>query len=441
MSYILLFVYFGLLSLLIYRSEFYKTNNLKPVWIWGIFVSKFMAGIVLWAVYAFMYEGRATGDIFKYFDDGNIVFSALRENPIDYIRIVTGIGGDSPHLMKYYDTCYFWIKEHNYGLINDNRIVIRFNAIVRLFSMGNIHIHTLFMSFLSFTGLWAIFKVFEKQTKIHVILLVLIVFYFPSITFWTSGLLKEGLLIFGFGILFYAINKIIEGNAVYASIVIVLLFVIFLLYSKFYVLLAATPGFLFLFFNKYFGKWSMLIKFIVVHLLVFLLVWFSELIIGLSFPEILSLKQQDFVSYINSLKSVGSAIEIAELDGSFYNLLNNIPAALVNVVFRPTIFESKNLLMLMAAFENTLILLLIVFSIVFFRKQKINQPLLWFSFSFCFVLFSLIGLTTPVLGALVRYKTPALPFFGILLIYFIDVNKMKCFFVKIKLLTKLNRQN
>jgi hypothetical protein len=40
-----------------------------------------------------------------------------------------------------------------------------------------------------------------------------------------------------------------------------------------------------------------------------------------------------------------------------------------------------------------------------------------FCFTFTIVLFLIIGLTTPIIGAIVRYKIPALPFlvFGLLL--------------------------
>ncbi len=49
-------------------------------------------------------------------------------------------------------------------------------------------------------------------------------------------------------------------------------------------------------------------------------------------------------------------------------------------------------------------------------KLKIAQPDVWCCLSFITILFVLIGLTTPVLGALVRYKVPALPFVGIVIL-------------------------
>lgn len=431
MSYFLLILYFVVLTILVFKARFFQSDKLSSKWVWLIFVSKFIAGLFLWAIYAFLYEGRATGDIFKYFDDGNIIFSALRENPMDYFRMISGIGSDAPYLMKYYDTCSFWIKEFNYGLINDNRLVIRFNAIVRLISMGNIHIHTLVMSFLSFTGLWSIYKVFEKRLNVHSILLVAAIFYFPSVLFWTSGLLKEGLLTLGFGLMFYHFSKLISNEISKIGIVVFLLAVILLIFSKFYVLLAAIPGVLYLLLDKKTKIKSLALKLLISHGIFILIAWFSESIFGLSFPKILAVKQNDFVTYANSLAKVGSLIEMPLLEPTFKSIVVNIPQALINSFARPTIFESHNLFMGMAAIENLIVVIGIVLSILFFDRKSLQKPLFWFSLSFVFVLFALIGLTTPILGALVRYKVPALPFLGLVFIYIINGNKLESFIKKI----------
>lgn len=424
MSHILLFIYIAFFILIIRKCRFFKSDVISNFWISAIFLSKFIAGIILWAMYTYMFTERASGDIFKYFDDGNIIFYALRENPIDYLRMVTGIGGNAPHLMQYYDTCWYWIKEFNYGLINDNRIVIRFNAIVRLFSLGNIHIHTLFMSFISFTGLWGIYKVFETKIKTLNLLKVIAIFFFPSVFFWTSGLLKEGLLLLGFGLLFYHTDVYLNSKASIKGILVIIGCLFLLLLSKFYVLIAAVPGFLFLLLHKYSNIKSLTLKLILVHSIFIILAWFSEPLIGINFPNTIANKQHDFINQTNSMEDVGSAIEIGKLDSTFTTLIINTPPALYNSLFRPTVFEAKNKPMLMAAIENLFIVFLTLLSVVFFRRKHLNDPLFWFSVSFCVILFCLIGLTTPVLGALVRYKAPALPFLGMIFIYLIDTDKI-----------------
>jgi hypothetical protein len=445
MSYLLLIFYLAVFVYLIFKLKFFKTSLFSQYVVAVFFLLKFIGGIGVYLVYTHFYDSRISSDIFKYFDDGNIIYSSISYNPVDYLRMVTGIGGDAPHLYKYYDTCCFWIKDFNYGLFNDNRTVIRFNAIVRLFSAGNFHIHTLFMSFISFAGLWGIFKVFEnnisnlKELFLKKWLLVFVIFFFPSVYFWTSGVLKEGILMFAFGMLVYHFYGFIEtGNRV-KHILWVIISVLLLLISKFYILVAALPGLLFVTIISYSGNSKFYLKLFLSVSVFIMVAWFSGKILGIDFPAILAKKQNDFVAYINSLQYVGSKIDIPALKPEFKNIMANSPAAFFRTLFRPTVFEATNMMMLSAALENTLIIILLTGSILFFTVKNLKNPWLWFSLLFVLVLFTLSGLTTPVLGALVRYKTPALPFLGVAIIYLTDFEKIRSKFEVLKNLFLKNR--
>jgi hypothetical protein len=80
----------------------------------------------------------------------------------------------------------------------------------------------------------------------------------------------------------------------------------------------------------------------------------------------------------------------------------------------------------MACIENLLFILLFITLIFRFKKPEIsNQTIIIFSMLFVFTLYTLVGLTTPVLGAAVRYKVPALPFLLISIFLLYDVSKLK----------------
>ena len=429
MSYLLLIAYLFTIIYFIYNSKFYHSPLLSKYVPSIIFIAKFIGGIGVYLIYAKFYDARASSDIFKYFDDGNIIHSSLAQNPIDYLRMVTGIGADAPDLDKYYNTCAFWIKNFNYGLINDNRIVIRFNAIVRLFSMGNIHIHTLLMSFISFTGLWGIFKIFEHEilnndnSFYKRWILIVSVFFFPSVYFWTSGILKEGILMFAFGMFLYNIWKLTQYTHKTNPIIWIIVTSIILLFSKFYVLIAALPGIMFIAIILKYGNKHFALKLLSVIVIFITLSMLSKPMLGVSFANILANKQHDFINYVNSLNSVGSMIEIPILEPNIKSILVNSPSAFFRTLFRPSIFEANNLMSLMAAIENLLIAILLILTTIFFSKKALLNPWLWFSILFTVILFTLSGLSTPVLGALVRYKAPALPFLGVVFIYLFDFNR------------------
>ena len=422
---ILLSVFYTAIFLfLIYKMKFFKIEHISFKILSSIFILKILCGVSLTLIYTYYYQTRANADIFKYFDDGKILFSAIYENPLDYLRMVTGIDSDAPHLQKYYIQTNFWFKDFNYNLYNDNRTVIRFNAIVQLFSFGYFSVHTVFMSFLSFVGLTAIYKTFRTSLREKYIELLFAVYLVPSVLLWTSGVLKEGILMFALGLLVYSFyNLIIRKNKLWGIFNIsICLFILAI--SKFYVLLAAIPGLVLMLWLMKTHQKRPVLKFFIVHAFFFLLLIVSPKIIGYNAFEVISAKQRDFVKMVNASSDVGSAVKLPDLAPTPWGVIKNIPSAFVNSFFRPHIFEVYSPMVLLAAFENLIILILIIASFVFMKRNNTNKALLYFALSFVIILFLLSGLTTPVLGALVRYKSPALPFLFILFLFFIDKQKI-----------------
>jgi hypothetical protein len=126
------------------------------------------------------------------------------------------------------------------------------------------------------------------------------------------------------------------------------------------------------------------------------------------------------------LDSSGSKIKLIPLEPTLWSTAKGIPIALLNTLFRPTLWEVNNLLSLFAALENLLFLGLFIFVLLFFKFPKVEeQEIFIFCSSFVFILFVIIGLTTPVLGAMVRYKIPALPSLVMIFMILTDQNKWR----------------
>ena len=107
------------------------------------------------------------------------------------------------------------------------------------------------------------------------------------------------------------------------------------------------------------------------------------------------------------------------------DLVTSIPTAIANVFFQPTLFTIKNVLQLFSWIENMWLLVLIVVAILFFDKKIVLQKeVLVFCILFALIQFALIGLTTPVVGAMVRYKVTALPFLFTICMLCIDSEKL-----------------
>lgn len=385
-------------------------------------------------VYTYYYTDRLAADIYKYFDDSKIMFDALKTNPSHFFAMLTSINEDNETIMAYYDTMLNW---HKLDLVyNDNHILIRLNTILRLFSFGFFAVHTIVMSFISYSGLVALFHLFKNKLNCKNQVTFFLLLLTPSLLFWTSGMLKDGLLLGLFGLFIYQLDLIVN-NGINKKRIIWLLFLCFLLIQiKLYVLMIALPGI---------GLWLLLrnkelpvLKSIAVWIgtyVIFILILGNthRVIPQYDFPHMIAIKQYHFKRLAKNVES-GSYIEINEIGPSLGSIIKNAPNAFLTVLVRPHIFESKSPLTMLAALENAVIIILLLFSFLFLNFNKIKQADKLYLFSIIFVInmFILIGLVTPVMGAIVRYKTIALPFLMFIILYQInwDANKLVKYFSK-----------
>jgi len=425
MSYILLLAYFFLGLILIHQMKFFQLEQWGSKPIKWVFALKVISGTILALIYTHYYTDRSTADIFKYFDDSAILFNSLFSNPYDFLRMLSGIGSSSLDLQHYYEAMTSW--NNSDSVYNDNRNLIRLNALFRFFSFGNYHIHTVFMCFIALVGLTGLFKTLSRLVKNKNEEFLAAVFLLPSVLFWTSGVLKDGLMIFCFGILFYNIHQILSGTFRKRNLVAVLLTIAWLSILKLYILVITLPGFVLFFVFRY--KPKLLKQCFLIYLLTYL-AYFAVLfniyriLPDFDFAHMIYRKQFNFLNLISIMPS-GSAINIPLLDGSVWSIIKNSPEAFFTILARPFLWESNSLMILPAALENVLILVCIcICATNFKRNNELNKPLLYFSLFFVIILFTLTGLVTPVMGAFVRYKVPALPFLFVLLIMLYDRQKL-----------------
>ncbi len=493
MEILLTLTYLFLFIFLIFRIPFFKTEGLNPTGISIILCLKVFFGLILWAIYSFYYKDRSTADIFKYFDDSKIMFDAIHTQPSDYFRMLFGIGNNTPHFDPYYLKMNNWARQYESNLYNDSHTIIRFNALARLISLGYYQVHAVILSFLSLTGLVALYKCFAPMLPGRKKWVIGCVFLFPSVLFWGSGVLKEGILFLGLGMLVYYWFKLWKGENPALSLFWIVISVILLLVTKFYILVSIAPGLLFIAWIVRGGNKHLLIKFGAV------MVCYAGLGLGVRYfapnydpIEVLSIKQRDFsclarggallrcdtamvyltldqrkvdLDQIGASKTYhikqgtslvywhdyssdedtlfgkqgpaqavftidkdmersGSLITMKPLEPTVSSVLSHTPMALVNTLFRPLPTEARSPLLLMPALEIIAYSVFILFCLLFHRKKGAGMEYLLFCLSFVFILYLITGLTTPVLGAIVRYKVPGIPFLLLGFLFLLDEEKL-----------------
>lgn len=423
-TYVFLFIF------IINKMKFFEIEGLSKRTISLIFILKVFFGLLLWAVYTFYYTDRSTADIYKYFDDSKVLFDAMRKNPTDFIRMLFGIGNNTTRFDHYYNEMHYWARKIDSSIYNDSHTIIRFNCLVRFFSFGYYNVHTVFICFFSLIGLTAIYKTFVSEMQDKKRELFFVVFLLPSVLFWGSGVLKEGLIFFALGLLIYYTNKLFNRKALFICLVSGLLLAL----SKFYVWLAICPSLLFIIWANR-NNSNVFLKFAITFSAISIIGLNIDNFTSIQNPLItLSQKQLEFNqlatgnlqdAYNKTIPIAGSIIKIAPLEPTLNSFIKNSPQAFTNTLLRPYLWELRSPMMLMTGLENIFILLLIVICIVFIKPLKeIKWKYVLFCFSFVMIQFLIIGETTPVLGAIARYKVPTLPFLMITFLILLDKNKL-----------------
>lgn len=427
MEFLLTSFYTLLFLLLIRRMSFFHVQGLSKNTIRFFFLVKIGCGTLLWLIYTYYYTDKSTSDIFKFFDDAKCIYSALPQHPLHYLQMVAGVNTDAEYLKPYYAEMNNWYQPWKGARFHDNKIIIQFNALVHLFSFGYYSVHTVFMCFISLTGLTAIYKVFSPFMQDKLKLLGIAVFLIPSVLFWSSGVLKEGILMFALGMVVYHLSNCFSENTnTYRHFLFFLLSAALLLFTKMYVFVALTPALVSFIMVSISGYRHAFIKFAVVHLLFFVLASNAYRIDKkLNIVWYLHQKQMGMIQTAITEKA-GSYISINYLKPSAFSVVKNTPNALINTLTRPHLFESKTPFIFISALENLLLFLLLIACVIAFKKpDKKVVPLLLTSLFFVFTLSVLIGLLTPVLGAIVRHRVPIMPFYAISLLLLTDIGKIK----------------
>lgn len=417
---------------IIRKSAFFLVPGLSRRAISLLFLLKVVAGVAVWAIYTFYYTDRLSADIYKYFDDSKILYEIFFRSPAHFFRILSGIGNSGPRFDPYYSSMHYWARSADAGIYNDSHTIIRFNALLRFISMGYYQVHSIVLNFFSLLGLVALYKFFIQQLPDKKGPLIIAVFLLPSVLFWGSGVLKEGILFFATGMLLLHLTRLFS----FRSVLWVTGMMALLAFSKFYVWVTLIPGCLFLIWDQSQKKPAPGIKLLLVLLMVSLVGLNIDKFSNFQHPLVtLAQKQHEFFQLANGelkdannnpIPAAKSRIDIPVLAPTLSSFVKNAPQAIVTSLLRPFPSEVHGMFMIMAALETWLLLLILFLSVYFVLPvRRWNIPLLLFCLSFVLLQLLIIGETTPILGAVVRYRCIALPFLAAACISILDSKKLR----------------
>src|SRR6185312_2205811 len=392
---------------------------------------KMFASVLFILYYSYLTEGDST---MLYQLEGNNLYHLILKNS-DNLKYLFQKGKDFElSLVK---------APGNEGYFRDegNFMVIRLDALFSFISFGSYAVINLFFACLAFSGLWKLFKFFyEQYPKLHRQFAISIL-YFPTLAFWSAGLLKDTLCIAAIGWLTYSLYGLLyKRKSILKNCIVIFISAYFLVVLKVYILLAYVPFFvLFIILKNLQSVRFKFLRYLLAPGLIALSIYAFSQILTTYDNELGAYAVEDLTSSISHFNEVieqrsdradaASNFSLgATFDGTFTGLIKIAPVAIATTFFRPFIWEAHKISQLMAAMES-LVLMFFTIYVIFksglftFFKLVITDPLIMYCFLFAVVFGLFVGASTLNFGTLVRYKIPCLPFYSISL--FLIYEKVK----------------
>ncbi len=285
-------VFFLLSALALIFLPFFRLPEIPRKWLIFAWVVKLAAAAAFIGYYNKSGLNREVMDAYRFFDDSRIFFEIKEENPEAFFQLLTGIGGGAEADLMAGNRMANWNLGKSYNFYNDNRAMIRLNALLMFFSGGDYFFHVLFFCFLSFAGSVFLFKTLRHKFEISPVWVFAILFFWPGLIFWTSGVLKESPLWLGAGMFFYGLLS--ESGSLFKRMLVLAVGTVVLLMFKIYFLLGVLFWLPFYLFGKKFitQKRKIYFSFVALAGLVIIFsVWFGSE----PFRQMLSEKQRDFI--------------------------------------------------------------------------------------------------------------------------------------------------
>ena len=426
LAYLLLFLH------LINKWKFFTNKWITKKKIKLFFILKLIVGLLLFWIYSNHYSNlnytRQDADIFKYFDDSEYIYNSLFDKPLDFTKIIVGMDFDKEYFSKeYYINMNNWDNHYNSHLFNDSRAIIRVNSILRIFSFGYYSIHILFFCFIGFIGLFALFKACASYFPKKENWLFYSLFLTPTVLLWSSGVLKEPLMLYSLGFIFYYTSIKSFKKKIIINLFNFILCISILFFLKFYVFLILLSILIPFKLNLIKSFKNKLIPYILSFIAFSSIAIFTGFVNPkLNLLHLIDKKQDSFISE-TKYKNSGSYFEITNIESNVESIVKVIPEAIINSLTRPWIWKVNSVIQIPASFESMLFLALIILAFIdLFRKkmlQKIDINFMIFCLTFVTLNFIIIGIITPVSGALVRYKMIALPFLIMFILQTINLDR------------------
>jgi hypothetical protein len=411
-------------------ASFIKNKGIRKSPIYKYFLNgllvKIIGGISVCLIYVYYY--KQGGDTLVYNSDSSALLKLLFYSPGDFFK--AWFSPFSKETMSYFTAETGTIT---YGRDANVFMVDRLLVPLKLIGFDSYLVTSILMASVSFTGIWKIYVVFCDNYPSLYKQFAIAILFIPSVVFWGSGMLKDSWTIAAAGWYFYSFYSLfIKRRAIVMSSFTLVISAAIMILIKPYIFLGLLPG------TLLWMTWSRLskIKNHFIKVLIGPIILIGGMGVGFLIWSLTGSNLGDYRTLDSMLQKAvessedlkqdyyqGNSFDLGKYDPTITGLLSKFPIATATGLFRPFLWETKNVVMFASGLENFFVLFFVLYT--FFRKPWItiscllSDPLVLFSLIFAVFFAFSVAISTSNFGSMVRLRIPMFPF---LLSGFIIIN-------------------
>lgn len=409
---VLLFMYVNNKKKLYVDLEYYKYYT------WNIYAKLFLG--LLYSLYYILVVGG--GDTLAYWDGALKMNNLFWESPSGYFDEML----NDPDIWRYsrHFNIYNGLPPRWIYMEKESWFVTKIISIFTFISFKSYLVTTFMLAYIASIATWKLYELVYSFRVNSNRFIAMAVLFMPSVGFWCSGVTKDTIVYLAcIGFIYNAFQIISVDKKTKLKHFLWIFFSIYLLSSiRDFMITTILVPLIFTYSARLANKYRSnkpVFYFIRVLSIIVGILFFSiqgDSITNSEKLEEAAVIQKDFSS---NDTYTGSKYDIGVTDFSATGMLAAFPAAVVAGFYRPFIWESLKLTLISNGIEGVYFFYL---TFVFFRRnplRKINlirkHEFLIFAFFFAILLAYMAGVTSGLLGVLVRFKAPLIPFFVLLM--------------------------
>ncbi len=385
---------------------FKRSGQEYPRVFWFAFLFRIFMGAALGLVYLYYYSAN---DTWLFFQDANVLAQFGKSDFAAYLKFL--FTNDAPvslveQLVNGQDRTLFLIK---------------FMSVFSWIGGNNYWISAAYFSFISFLASWYLFSVVTRMFENSWKAASFSFFFFPSVAFWSSGLVKETLALAGIYFIAGVFLKFIDQQKTGWFEWVIALYGFWIAWKLKYYWIGLFGAVMFTYVFIFFI--SRRYSFIQKHKTISWLIIFVFLCGGASllhpnfylhrFLEVLITNHNDFIKISDN----DGLIHFYNLHASWSSVILNSPWALFSGLLRPFVWEASGITAILASLENSVIAILLISSLRGLMKEHAHRLLLLSTIVYITLLCIFLALSTPNFGSLSRYRVGFLPFLIFIISY------------------------